>query len=273
MLSQIRHLILDMDGVLWRGETPMPGLKAFFETLDRLSIGYVLATNNATRTADQYTNKLARFELDIAPDRILTSAETTAAMLSRQYAPQTPVYIVGAKGLYAAMEARGFTRVTAEAVEQGARPSLVVLGFTPHACYKDLAMAALLVNEGATFIGTNPDPSIPSELGPLPGAGALLALISASTGVEPQTIGKPGPVMFEHALERLGASKETTSMVGDRLSTDIAGAKAAGLWATLLLSGIATTDDIGASPYKPDFVFADIVELGTALEREAGGQQ
>ncbi|MFN2138121.1 MAG: HAD-IIA family hydrolase [Candidatus Promineifilaceae bacterium] len=271
MLSQIKNLVLDMDGVLWHGETAMPGLLPFFTTLDRLEISYVLATNNATRTAEQYTQKIARFGLDIPPELILNSAETTAVMLAGQYALDTPAYIVGAKGLHAAMKDQGFTAVTAEEVEEGARPSLVVLGFAPHVCYKELAMAALLVNEGATFVGTNPDPSIPTELGPLPGAGALLAVISTSTGVEPITVGKPGPLIFEYALQRLNAQKENTAMVGDRLTTDIAGAKAAGLWAILVLSGIATREDIAGSAYQPDFVYADIAELGQALERAAGG--
>lgn len=247
----------------------MPGLAGFFDTLNRLGIGYVLATNNATRTAEQYMEKMNRFGLDIPPERILTSAETTAAYLSERYPSGTPVYIVGAKGLHAAMSAHEFHIVSADEVKDGARPSLVVAGFTPHACYFDLAMGALLVNEGAAFIATNSDPSIPSELGPLPGAGALLACISTSTGVIPQTIGKPGPIMFEHAIMRLGSRKEETSMVGDRLTTDVAGAKGAGLMATLLLSGIASADDIAQSEHKPDFVFEDISALGEALVQAA----
>jgi HAD superfamily hydrolase (TIGR01450 family) len=169
------------------------------------------------------------------------------------------------------MEARGFEILTADEVRDGARSSLVVLGFTPHAVYKDLAMAALLVENGADFIGTNPDPSIPTELGPLPGAGALLAVISASTGVQPLVIGKPEPMMFEHALKRLGSQKSDTAMIGDRLTTDIAGAKAAGLWGILVLSGISEQGEIQHAPYKPDFVFTDINELGAELTRAASG--
>ena len=254
-----------MDGVLWHGETPVPGLVAFFETIDDLHIGYVMATNNATKTADQYTAKFKRFGVDIAPERILTSAETTADYLHSHYAPGSQVFIVGAKGLHDAMKARGFEIITADEVANGARPPLVVLGFTPHAVYKDLAMAALLVDNGAAFIGTNPDPSVPNELGPLPGAGALLSVITTSTGIQPQIIGKPEPIMFEHALKRLGSQKSDTAMVGDRLTTDIAGAKAAGLWGILLLSGISEAGDIHQADYRPDFVFTDIKELAAEL--------
>ena len=270
MLSEINHLVLDMDGVLWHGETPVPGLVAFFETLDQLKIGYVLATNNATKTADQYTEKLKRFGVDVAPEHILTSAEITADHLQSLYPSGTPVFVVGARGLQDAMETRGFKILRPEEVYNGARAPLVVLGFTAKATYKDLAMAALLVDNGAAFVGTNPDPSLPTEVGPLPGAGALLSVITTSTGVQPQIIGKPQPVMFEHALKRLGSQKSNTAMVGDRLTTDIAGAKAAGLWGILLLSGISEADDIQHAEFKPDFVFTDITELsaGLALSRQ-----
>ncbi len=269
MLSQIRHLILDMDGVLWHGDTPTTGLVSFFATLDNLNIGYVMATNNASKTTGQYASKFQRFGLDVDPELILTSAETTASHLSKHYAAGTPVYIVGADGLRVAMRDRGFEIITAAEVEKGAEAPLIVMGFTPDAAYQELAMAALLVNKGASFIGTNPDPTIPSELGPLPGTGALQALITAATGVSPKTIGKPGPLMFEHALRRLGSQKTDTAMVGDRLATDIAGAKKAGLWAILLLSGISTREEIQQSLFKPDYIFEDIGELGSELVRLA----
>ncbi|MFN2125060.1 MAG: HAD-IIA family hydrolase [Candidatus Promineifilaceae bacterium] len=269
MLSEIKNLVLDMDGVLWHGETPVPGLVQFFETLDQVGIGYVLATNNATKTVNQYTDKLKRFGVDIAPERILTSAEITGDHLQSHYPLGSAVYVIGDKGLFQAMETRGFEIITPDEVYKGARPSLVVLGFTADAVYNQLAMAALLVENGAAFVGTNPDPSLPTELGPLPGAGALLAVISTSTGVQPQIIGKPQPIMFEHALKRLNSQKSNTAMVGDRLSTDIAGAKAAGLWAILVLSGIAETENIQQAEYEPDFVFTDITELGVELQRAA----
>jgi 4-nitrophenyl phosphatase len=265
MLASIRNLILDMDGVLWRGDVPMPGLVAFFDTLRQSGINYVLATNNATKTPEQYTLKLARMGVAVSKDQILTSAEVTATYLSDRYPAGTPVYIIGTTGLHDAMGAKGFEIIGADDVEKGAAASLVVAGFTPDAVYRDLAMGSLLVHKGATFVGTNPDPSIPSELGPLPGAGALFAVISTATGVEPITIGKPGPIIFEESIRLLGSAKADTAMVGDRLSTDIAGAKSAGLYAIMLLSGISTREDIQNSDIRPDFVFADIAELTNEL--------
>ncbi len=265
MLTNIRNFILDMDGVLWRGETPMPGLVNFFETLREQDIGFVLATNNARKTAVQYTEKLSRLGVEIPANQILTSAETTASYLSDKYPSGSFVYVIGDKGLHEAMKEKEFVLIDRGDVKKGADVSLVVLGFTPYIEYKDLAMGSLLVHKGAAFYRTNPDPSIPSELGPLPGAGALSAVISTATGIEPVTIGKPGPMVFEEALRRLKSSKENTAMIGDRLSTDIVGAKSAGLFAILLLSGISTREDVQESVVKPDYIFVDIEELTLIL--------
>jgi 4-nitrophenyl phosphatase len=271
MLSHIENLILDMDGVLWTGNTPMPGLADFFAVLERAKLGFVLATNNASGTASKYRQKLAGFGLEIAEDRILTSAEATAEFLGERYQSGTEVYVVGADGLHEAMTARGYRVITPSEVKRGASAELVVAGFNREVTYDDLAMGALLVHRGAAFYGTNPDPSYPSELGPLPGAGALLSVISTTTGVDPIVIGKPGPAIFRQAVERLGGSKHNTAMVGDRLSTDIAGGANAGLQTILLLSGVSSRADLVDCPTKPDFIFEDIGELTCHLKtgREA----
>lgn len=268
MITRIRNLILDMDGVLWRGETPMPGLVDFFATLRRCGIGFVLATNNASKTAAMYTAKLARFGVDVPPDRILTSAEATATHMAETHPPGTPVYIVGDKGLHDAMDAHSFRSVSAQDVRAGATAAFVVVGFNPHVTYEELAMGSLLVQRGTPFIGTNPDPSFPSELGPLPGAGALQAVITTATGVEPVLIGKPGPIIFREAMRRLGGDPDSVAMVGDRLSTDIHGAKAAGLRAILVLSGISTREEAAVTPIKPDLILDDISDLARYLEHE-----
>ncbi len=265
MTTPIKQLILDMDGVLWHGETPMSGLVDFFATLRREEIPFMLATNNATKTAAQYTAKLARFDIDVPPEQILTSAEATAAYLAERHPPGTSAYIVGDKGLHEAMAAQGFESVPSAAVRQGAMADLVVAGFTPYAVYEDLAMGAHLVEKGVPFIGTNPDPSYPSEIGPLPGAGALLAVIETSTGVAPLIVGKPQPIMFSEAVRRMGGAPETTAMVGDRLTTDIAGGRNAGLQTVLVLSGISTREEAESGPIQPDYIFDDITELARFL--------
>jgi 4-nitrophenyl phosphatase len=277
MLNNIRNLILDMDGVLWRGETPMPGLNAFFGTLAELDIDFVLATNNASKNAAQYVSKLNGFGLDIPPAKILNSADATADFLRQQLGFENgqnmAIYVVGDEGLRQSLASRGFTLLTPEAVYKGATAPVVVVGFTRYATYPDLAMAALLVHKGATFVGTNPDVSFPSEVGPLPGAGALQAVITSATGHPPDhVVGKPGPIIFHEALRRLNGTAENTAMVGDRLETDILGAKNAGIPAILLLSGITQPGD-WEQPGKPqpDFIFEDIDALAAALRDKVRG--
>lgn len=265
MAQEINKLILDMDGVLWHGETPVPGLPDFFRALRQAGIGFVLATNNARKTADQYVQKLARFGVTMTADQILTSAGATADFLAQEYEPGTSIYIVGDEGLHTVLAGKGFRSVSPQEVRAGATATLVVVGFTPYATYEDLAMGSLLVHRGARFIGTNPDPSVPNEVGPIPGAGALIAVISTATGVQPTVIGKPGPIIFKEAIKRLGNDSARTAMVGDRLSTDIAGAQAAGLRSILLLSGISTREEAETGPIKPDLIFADITELAHYL--------
>lgn len=270
MIEHIKNLIIDMDGVLWHGQTPMPGLPEFFATLRRLGFNFVLATNNAANTPAQYVEKLGHFGVPVVPAQILTSAEATGSYLSKKYAPGTAVFIIGQEGLHQAMTSRGFHPITVDDVMGGATAAFVVVGFTRYVTYSDFAAGSLLVHKGADFIGTNPDVTFPSEWGPLPGAGSLQALITAATGVKATTIGKPGPAIFTEAMERLGGTTTDTAVVGDRLNTDIAGGKAAGLHTILLLSGISRRADISANGIQPDYVFEDITELREYLEEGKG---
>ena len=270
----IKNLILDMDGVLWRGDTPMPGLVDFFDTLRAADIGFILATNNATKTAAMYTERLARFGVAVLPQQILTSAEATASYLAGRFPSGSTIYVIGAKGLHDAVSAKGFRILSAADVHAGAKAAApitaaaVVAGLSPDMTYHEIAMGVYLVNQGVPFIGTNPDTTFPSEIGSLPGAGALLAMIIAATNVEPIIIGKPGPIIFQEAVKRLGGDSSTVAMVGDRLSTDIQGAGAAGLRAILVLSGISTREEAEAGPVRPDYIFADITELASFLMQE-----
>lgn len=259
-----RNFIIDMDGVLWRGETPMPGLAAFFDALRSREIPFVLATNNATKVASQYSQKLARFGVAVPPEAILTSAEATASYL-RQHYPDAVAYVLGEEGLRQALQRQKITLLNGETesgfADPAAQADLVVVGFTRHACYPQLASAVLLINRGAQLVGTNPDVTFPHEVGELPGAGAYLAFLQAATGATPTIVGKPGRVIFEEALKRMGATAAGTVMVGDRLETDIVGAKEAGLQSVLLLSGVTSRDELEESTIQPDLVLPDLEQL------------
>ena len=270
-LNDIKNLILDMDGVLWHGETAVPGLADFFATLRRREIGFILATNNATKTVDQYTAKLARFGVIIPPAQILTSSLATAAYLSQQYPPDTAVYVIGERGLREALKAQGLRLLGRQDGENGERAAAVVIGLDRTVQYDDLAAATWYIcQQQAQFVATNPDPSLPTERGPMPGAGALVAAVQAATGVKPVIIGKPGPRLFEEALRLLTGTKTNTAMVGDRLTTDIAGAQAVGLRGILLLSGVTSLVDAAVNQIKAEWVFDDLQALTAALSAASG---
>jgi 4-nitrophenyl phosphatase len=136
-----------------------------------------------------------------------------------------------------------------------------VAGLDRTLTYEKLAAAALAIRAGARFIGTNPDTSLPTEHGLLPGAGAIQAAIQAATGVAPTVIGKPQPLMLELAMHALGGSSVDTAMLGDRLDTDIQGAVAAGLRSILVLTGVSTREELAAGPLRPDLVVESLPEL------------
>lgn len=264
---KVKGLILDMDGVLWHGDRPMAGLRDFFATLRRLEVDFILATNNATKVATQYSEKLARFGVAVPAGQILTSAEATASYLQRMYPAGTPVFVIGDSGLRLALGAVGFQLVSGEGFDLSA--DLVVVGLSRAVCYPQLAQAAALIRRGARFIATNSDKTFPSEFGPLPGAGAVIAFLEAASDVSPTIIGKPGRIMFAEAIHRLGKEPTQIAMVGDRLETDIAGGKAAGLKTILVLSGVSGRDDLLTFPVQPDLVLADISELAHQLTQQA----
>jgi 4-nitrophenyl phosphatase len=253
-LHRIRHLIVDMDGVLWRGDEPMPGLQHFFAFLRQYDVDFVLATNNSSQLPEQYADKLAHFGVEVPVECVLTSAQAAAAYLADFAPPGTRVYAIGGEGVQRALKQRGFVLTDAEA-------AYVVVGWDRQLTWDKLATAALLIHAGAGFIGTNPDTNYPTEQGPVPGNGAQLAALETTTGVTPVVVGKPEPRMYEDALRRMEAQPETTAVVGDRLDTDVAGGIRAGLATVLVLSGIATEAHLAASPVRPDLVCADIGDL------------
>ena len=257
-MLELDGLILDMDGVLWRGMEPMPGLVSFFDALRQKGTHFVLATNNSTRTLAQYADKLGGMGVEIRPEQVITSAYAAADYLLTLADPGTPVYAVGEAGVIDALESRGFRVADEEA-------RFVVAGLDRSFTYEKMARAMQLILKGASYLGTNPDVTLPTPADPLPGAGAVLAGITAATGVQPVIIGKPEAWMFQQAMARLGTRPERTAMVGDRLETDILGGRNAGVRTILVLSGITQRADLDASPLKPDWVFEDLRTLTAAL--------
>ena len=257
MLGGIRAVILDMDGVIWRGGVPLPGLVTFFEFLHERSLPFILATNNSTQSVASYVERLARLGVQATPDNIVTSAVATAEYIRSAYGPDLRVHIVGEVGLYEAMLAAGFPPVMSDA-------DVVVVGLDTDLTYEKLRRATYLIRSGARFIGTNDDRTFPMPDGLAPGTGSILAALEASTGQQPLVIGKPEPVLFEMALARLGTAPEQTLMVGDRLETDILGAQRVGLRTVLVKTGVTSPETLASSEIQPDLVFDDLGALRAA---------
>ncbi|MGQ9676346.1 MAG: HAD-IIA family hydrolase [Chloroflexota bacterium] len=258
-LSGIKGLLLDMDGVVYRGNTPTPGAREFFQLLRSAGIRVALITNNAQRTSRQYAEKLRGMGIFVEPEAILPAGEATALYLSRRARPGARVYVIGHDGLTEPLKEFGF-RLTDD------RPEYVVVGLDRNFTYEKLAIACQAIRAGAHFIASNTDATLPTETSLLPGGGALVAAIEVCSGVKPLVIGKPETTMLESALARIGVAASAAAIVGDRLETDVLAGQRAGISTILVLTGVTTRDDMGASDIKPDYVFENLIELRAALE-------
>lgn len=271
-LTDIKALIIDMDGVLWHGEQALPGLTEFFKVIEDSNIRYILATNNASLTADQYVNKLARMGVTVCQSAILTSGMATALYLSKLYTPeQTQIFVVGEYGARQPLIDLGFALVDSypeESVhtENNHESTIVVCGKDETLNWQKLANASLYLGDGARFIGTNADTTLPTERGLTLGNGAILAALQTATGIEPTIIGKPEPIMYQQALEILQTEPEYTVAIGDRLETDILGAVRTGIRSIMVLTGVSKQEDIESCDYQPTAVLYDIREITQLLQ-------
>ena len=273
--KNIRALIIDMDGVLWHGTQAIPGLVEFFKTLNDLDIRYILATNNASLTPEQYVTKLANMGVTVSQKQILTSGMATALYLSERVDPkETRVFVVGEEGATQPLLELGFTLTGLYEVDNSDKPEqkgadIDVCGKDETITWAKLATASLNIRAGASFIGTNADTTLPTEHGITHGNGAILAALEVATGVKPTIIGKPEPIIYQQALTLLGISPEETVALGDRLETDILGAVRTGIRSIMVLTGISSEADLQDSDYQPTWVMADIRAVTKALREQS----
>jgi 4-nitrophenyl phosphatase len=253
-------LILDMDGVLYRGNDALDGARELFPALRANNLSFMLLTNNATLTAQDFTRKLARMDIDVAPECILTSAGGTAAYMQKSYPEGGGVYVLGEAGLVDYVSGMpGFTLD-----EQ--RPSFVVAGLDFDFNYETMKKACLAIRRGAHFIATNADATLPVEGGELwPGAGSIVASLETCSGITPTIIGKPNTYMAAIALEKLGLPASQVLCVGDRLETDILFGARAGIPTALVLTGVSSVQDIDKAEAAPTYVFDDLPHLMQGL--------
>lgn len=261
-LSHLRALIIDMDGVLWEGQRALPGLGEFFAALRQRGLKFVLATNNASQTPEQYLTKLAKFGVTVSREEVLTSAQAAALYLRQHNGSGARAFVIGEAGVRQALTEQGFTLTDLYDVSA----DYVVVGMDRALSWDKLATATLNIRAGAQFIGTNPDRTLPTERGLTHGNGAVLAALQASTEQAPLIIGKPEPTMYQLAMQRLGVPTEHVAAIGDRLDTDILGAVRAGCQSILVLSGVSTLAEVESSEFKPTWVMKDIQEITRHLE-------
>lgn len=257
-LDRIRGFILDLDGVVYRGNEAIPGSAEFLQYLEDQGLPFALVTNNATRSPADHVRRLDQMGVSVREDQVLTSATATASYLKDLYPTRTRVFAIGESGLRDALLQSGFQVAETEV-------RAVVVGMDRQLTYEKLSAATLLIRAGARFVGTNPDLTFPSEQGLVPGAGAILAAIEAATGQSPTVIGKPQPILFRLALARIGVKADRVAVVGDRLETDVVGGKAAGLTTILVLTGAARKEDLADAIPAPNHVLESLAELHSSL--------
>lgn len=265
-LGRVRGVLFDMDGTICVGARPLPGVREAIDYLTSTDRAFLVVTNDPTTTAEQFADRFAKMGIHVRPEQVLGSAEPTACWLAEQVTnhgwPRGSVIVTGEDGLKVVLQKNGFELTTDPHAAKYA-----VVGINFKLTYEELANITLAIRGGAKFIGTNPDAIFPSERGPLPGTGSVLALLASASGQQPLVIGKPNRGVYEQAMARLNLIPGQTLMVGDRYETDISGAIPLGLWTAGILTGTSTRADFERSSPPPDLITDNLLDFVNQLRR------
>lgn len=248
-----KNYLIDMDGVIIRGDTPIEGANNFINRLKKKSRKFLVLTNNPIYTPMDLAHRLQSIGLEVGDSNIFTAGLATATFLQRQKS-DSKVFVIGESGLTSPLHNAGF-------ILTDIQPDYVVLGETYAYNLEMITKAIRLIKDGARFIATNPDPSGITETGITPACGAMAALIEKATGVAPFFVGKPNPLMMRMALNHLDAHSEETVMVGDRMDTDIIAGVTSGMDTILVLSGVTKQLDTHQFPYQPTHILPSIKDI------------
>lgn len=250
--------MLDMDGTFFLGNRLLPGAVEFLRYIERHGLDYLFLTNNSSKHAALYAEKLQGFGVDVPAEKILTSGEATTIYLQKKI-PGAKIYLVGTSALEEEFREKNFPLVAQS-------PDVVVLGFDTMITYEKLRKICDFVRAGKPYYATHPDLNCPTETGFMPDTGSFIALIEASTGRRPDAIiGKPNKYIVHAVVEKTGYNLDQIAMIGDRLYTDIALGKA-GITTILMLSGETKAEDLVESRFQPDYVFVNLLEFVHRLE-------
>jgi HAD superfamily hydrolase (TIGR01450 family) len=281
-MSQL--LLVDLDGVVYRGSEPVPGVAAVLAERAARGDDVVYVTNNSMHYRADYVTRLAGMGAPITPERVISSARATALHIALHEPTIRRVLVLGATGLERELRDVGLdvvtvghaaTRMHQEGIDGWAAagaPDAVVTGLDPNLTYLRLAAAADCIRAGARFIATNRDPVYPTERGLMPGSGSLVVALEYTTGVTPLSIGKPAPHLLELAAEAVGRSAGEALMIGDGIGTDLAAARAVGARCIVMLTGVTTRAEVEALPAadQPAAIAADAAELAAAIDALTG---
>jgi NagD protein len=251
--DEIECWLTDMDGVLVHENQALPGAAELLQQWTDAGTPFLVLTNNSIFTPRDLSARLRSSGLNVPEERIWTSALATADFLKQQ-SPGGTAFVIGEVGLTTALHEAGFIMTETD-------PDYVVVGETRNYSFEAITKAIRLLLKGARFIVTNPDATGPSAEGPMPATGAIAALITKATGMEPYVVGKPNPMMFRSAMNRIGAHSENTGMIGDRMDTDIVAGIEAGLHTVLVLTGISDSAEISRYPFRPDEILDGVHQL------------
>jgi len=256
--DNIKALIIDMDGVVWKADAPIGDLAATFNRIRERGLKFVFATNNSTKTSEQYVARLKEFGVDAEPWQVITSSHAVAHAVAQKFPSGTKVFMIGEDGVRMALEERGYEILS---VEDAPLAEAVVMGIDRGINFDKVSEATLLVRRGIPFYTTNTDKTFPTPRGEIPGSGAWVSIIVTATDVQPIVAGKPFPFLMELSLEKLGTKKEETLIVGDRLETDIAAGQGLGCPTALVLSGVSTKEEADLWRPKIDILADDLSSL------------
>ena len=248
-----KGFICDMDGVIYRGNQLLPGVKEFVEWMEREGKRYLFLTNSSERSPKELQQKLGRMGLDVGEEHFYTSALATAQFISRQ-SPNCTAYVIGAPGLLNALYDCGITMNDVD-------PDYVIVGETASYNYEVISKAVRLVMNGARLIATNSDLTGPVEAGIAPACRALVAPIELATGKKAYFMGKPNPLMMRTGVKLLGVHGSEAAMIGDRMDTDVISGLESGLDTVLVLSGCTSLEEVDLYPYRPTYILGGVGEI------------
>ncbi|UXV43003.1 TIGR01457 family HAD-type hydrolase [Staphylococcus simulans] len=258
-MKQYKGYLIDLDGTMYKGADEIDGAKQFVDYLNQHDIPHLYVTNNSTKVPEDVVKKLAGFGIEAKPEEVVTSALATAHYIKQENA-QASIYVIGEGGLRQALLNQGLTLIDDTHVDY------VVVGLDTKVDYDKFSQGTLGVRNGAKFISTNQDISIPNERGFLPGNGAITSVITTSTKVQPTFIGKPQPIIMDMAMDVINLPKEEVAMVGDLYETDIMSGINAGIDTIHVQTGVTSKEELAEKDQQPTYTFKDLNEVIKDLE-------